>query len=504
MSVSSEFNITKTIPDFDDKINVVIGELLSKADSISKKVIDAFDPSKDDSQNRSLLSSARFSCPDLENCAKFLLIDLQDSEGRTLFSNKVSLANRIILQVMSFYPAIYAKCDNEYSVEFGSESKPALHCFLCFQGSHDCNEFVPKLGGPLPLRGTIWLCKSCHDNNDPVKPSMSMSKAGNKDPSRHTPGSGKASGSGTPDLQSNKPCVSFNNVELQNKLEELQQQQSQQEILENVPNADAPNINNRLDEICDLFKVGKCPHGVSGKTAVNGKPSCTKLHPKRCMRFVNHRKNKRYGCKHGSNCTRFHPKHCSSSLADKTCFEVECTLVHQVGTKRIKPPDNKQSYRKKDSDNRSDNQRRGKNPPAQHRSSSENRPRTSCQSRQAPDSINHQRSDFLEVKSLLTSLEVKMQKEMEDLKSKITQQESRISSFLPDVNQRLLSQFIPAPHRPLNQTFMPPQFHLQSHIHPPPLMSWLNTQVSGSYTSNLVTLALTGLHDGKCHRLPTN
>ena len=466
--------MTRTIPDFDDKINVVIGELLSKADSISKKVIDAFDPSKDVSQNRSLLSSARYSRPDLETCAKFLLIDLLDSKGRILFSNKVSLANRIILQVMSFYPAICAECDNEYSVKFGSESKPALHCFLCFQGSHDCNELVPKLGRPPPLRGTIWLCKSCHDDNNPVKPSMSRSKAGSKDPYRN------ASGSGTPDVQSNKPRVSFNNVELRNKLEELQQQQSQQEILENVPNADAPNINNRLDEICDLFKVGKCPHGVSGKTAVNGKPSCAKLHPKRCMRFVKHGKNKRYGCKRGSNCTRFHPKHCSSSLADKTCFDVECTLVHQVGTKRRKPPDNEQSYRKKDSDNRSDNQRSGKNPPVQHRSSSGNRPRTSSQSRQAPDSINHQRSDFLEVKSLLTSLQVKMQKEMEDLKSKITQQESRISSFLPAANQHLLSQFIPAPHRPLNQNFMPPQFHLQSHIHPPPQMRWLNTQVSGS------------------------
>ena len=363
--------MTRTIPDFDDKINVVIGELLSKADSISKKVIHAFDPSKDVSQNRSLLSSARYSRPDLETCAKFLLIDLLDSKGRILFSNKVSLVNRIILQVMSFYPAICAECDNEYSVKFGSESKPALHYFLCFHGSLDCNELAPKLGRPPPLSGTIWLCKSCLDDNNPVKPSMSRSKAGSKDPYRN------ASGSGTPDVQSNKPRVSFNYVELRNKLEELQQQQSQQEILENVPNADAPNINNRLDEICDLFKVGKCPHGVSGKTAVDGKPSCAKLHPKRCMRFVKHGKNKRYGCKRGSNYTRFHPKHCSSSLADKTCFDVECTLVHQVGTKRRKPPDNEQSYRKKDSDNRSDNQRCGKNLPAQHRSSSGNRPRTS-------------------------------------------------------------------------------------------------------------------------------
>ena len=172
--------MTRTIPDFDNKINVVIGELLSKADSISKKVIDAFDPSKDFSQNRSLLSSARYSRPDLETCAKFLLVDILDSKGRILFSNKVSLANRIILQVMLFYPAICAECDNEYSVKFGSESKPALHCFLCFQGSHDCNELVPKLGRPPPLRGTIWLCKSvmtittqlsppCHGRRPAVK-----------------------------------------------------------------------------------------------------------------------------------------------------------------------------------------------------------------------------------------------------------------------------------------------------------------------------------------------
>ena len=176
---------------------------------------------------------------------------------------------------MSFYPAICAECDNEYSVKFGSESKPALHCFLCFQGSHDYNELVPKLGRPPPLRGTIWLYKSCHDDNNPVKPSMSRSKAGSKDLYRN------ASGSGTPDVQSNKPRVSFNNVELRNKLEELQQQQSQQEILENVPNADAPNINNRLDEICDLLANGRMASVV---------PSYAKLHPKRCMRFVKHAK----------------------------------------------------------------------------------------------------------------------------------------------------------------------------------------------------------------------
>lgn len=461
-----------TIPNFDDKINVVIGELLSKADSVSKSVISTFDPSKEIAQNRNVLSSARFTRSDLEACATFLLIDLLDTEGKPLFSNKVSLANRIILQVMSFYPAICAECDSEYSVKFGGDSPP-LHCFLCFQGCHDCNELVPKLNDvSLPLLGTIWLCKSCHDNNNPANAFKPQQKGSSKLSSQN------ASGTVTPVIaKSNKPRVSFNNIELRNKLQELQNQQ-QKSQQENSPNADILNPNKRLDKICDLFKVGKCPHGLSGKTEANGKPSCAKLHPKRCKRFIRHGKNKRYGCKRGNNCTLFHPKHCSSSLANKTCFNEECTLVHQVGTKRRKPPDDEQSYRR-DFYNKSDNQGRGKDPPARNLPSSGTRSRTSALSGQTSNSTNQLRSDFLEVKSLLTSYQDMMQKEMAELRSKITQQESRISTFLPSVCQHL-SQFVPAPHRPLNQSFMPPQFHLQSYMHPPPQMNWSNTPVSGS------------------------
>ena len=209
-----------------------------------------------------------------------------------------------------------------------------------------------------------------------------------------------------------------------------------------------------------------------------GKSSCPKLHPKRCKRFIKHGKNARYGCKRGNNCSFYHPKHCPSSLSDKSCFSAECTLVHQVGTKRRKPPD-EQSYRRIDSDNRSGNQRRGDNFQATQRSSSGNRSRTSSESRQTPKSTK-QSADFLELKSLLTSFQDKIQKEMEDLKSNIIQQESKISSFLPAISQHFLSQFIPVPHRPLSQNFMPHQFHPQSHLHPPPQMSWSNIQASGS------------------------
>ena len=122
------------ITDFDEKVKLVIGNLLIKAESnpLAKSVLTAFDSSKDVSVNRAVLSSSRYNAATLNSCAQFLDIDLETSDGERIYSNKPALANRIILEIQSFYPAICADCDQEYSVEFDSETKPALHCFLCF------------------------------------------------------------------------------------------------------------------------------------------------------------------------------------------------------------------------------------------------------------------------------------------------------------------------------------------------------------------------------------
>ena len=122
---------------FKEKVKLVIGNLLIKVKSnpLAKSVLTGFDSSKDVSVNRAVLSSSCYNAATLNSCAQFLDIALVETSGGEriiIYSNKTALVNRIILEIQSFYPAICADCDQEYSVEFDSETKPALHCFLCF------------------------------------------------------------------------------------------------------------------------------------------------------------------------------------------------------------------------------------------------------------------------------------------------------------------------------------------------------------------------------------
>ena len=439
------------ITDFDEKVKLVIGNLLLKADSnaVAKSVITAFDSSKDISVNKAVLSSSRFSAVALNSCAEFLDIALETSGGERIYSNKPALANRIILEIQSFYPAICADCDHEYSVEFDSETKPAFHCFLCFQGSHDCASYTDKKDKDS-LAGSVWLCKSCHDNNNPVKPKKSKSRGTSKTASKQN------SAANTP---RHDQKVSFSAEQLQTKLEKVSKDQSESN---HSDRSKRPNL--RQDEICSLLQLGKCPHGVTGKTPHNGQSECNSFHPKRCNKFVRNGTNKKYGCRRGDRCMFFHPKACPSSVSDKSCYDKECTLTHLVGTKRYKKQDSSSS--RSASKNRRSNE-------TQHRS------RLSSESKK--DSPNSK--DFLEIRSLLTNIQTNLQKEIEDLKSNLVSQESRLATFLPIFNQHVTRQFLPqAPHsqsflfhQPTTTTM---QHHPQSHVPTLP-MSWQSIPASG-------------------------
>ena len=157
---------------YDNQARLVIGNLLKKADPVSKSVISAFDSSKDVSANRSILGGARCTATALDACAKFLNIEITDGSGLKLFTNKPSLANRIILEIQSLFPATCGECLEQYSIEHNAATTPSLRCFLCFQGCHNCEQITALLpDAPLPIpSGSVWLCKSCHDVNNPTKP----------------------------------------------------------------------------------------------------------------------------------------------------------------------------------------------------------------------------------------------------------------------------------------------------------------------------------------------
>ena len=457
--------MTDSIPNFDDKIGLVIGGLLAKADSISKTVLSAFDPSKDLEANAKVLGGSRFTPTVLDTCAQFLNIRIVDQNESRIFTNKPSLARRIILEIQSYYPAICSGCDTEYSVEFDSDS-PALRCFLCFQGCHDCSSFTSPDLSSSPS-GTVWLCRSCHMINNPVKQKKSKTKSGS------TPGSKVATGSNTP-VQS-EPKVSFSADVLSHRLSEIshQQQQSQQ-----LPSGATGNTNpNTRPDICEKLKVGKCPHGISGKTQHNGR-ACDKFHPKWCYRFARNGRKGKYGCRKGDKCLFYHPKHCPSSVSDKTCLSEECTLVHLVGTKRHRFSE-EQSYRRSDRQrSRSGDSNRDSNRNA--RSGQNNIPRRSRNESQSEGLQDI--GNFLELRSLLTSFQENFQKEIQSLKSDIASQETKLASLMPSFSQHVIKQFLPQAtpghmSLPFHQSL--PQSHLQQ---PHPLqqtMNWHQFPASG-------------------------
>ena len=84
--------------------------------------------------------------------------------------------------------------------------------------------------------------------------------------------------------------------------------------------------------ICNKLKHGKCVHGITGKTKVQGKV-CEYSHPKFCKKFTKYGNRGRYGCKK-ERCELFHPILCQNSTKFKKCLNTKCTYQHLNGTAR--------------------------------------------------------------------------------------------------------------------------------------------------------------------------
>ena len=59
---------TVKIDSYDEKVNMVIGSLMMRADALSKTVITAYDPSKDRTINKSVLGGSRLQTSALNAC----------------------------------------------------------------------------------------------------------------------------------------------------------------------------------------------------------------------------------------------------------------------------------------------------------------------------------------------------------------------------------------------------------------------------------------------------
>ena len=321
------------IKDLSSKIKTVIGELLKNADSTCKRVLTLFDPSKDSDVNIGKLASLKRA--ELETLCKYLNIALSHDVDhmKKMFSSRKKLAKRIVMEITALYPTVCPECNEEYRVMHGHQ--PRARCWICLQGSHNCEELTARIemyeNLPTVLSGMVWLCGDCLTLNNPFPLSDDMGhKSGVNTPkvdksldSRNT-----THDSSLPKEDDSTKQEVENSLTIGNLTEKLDGVFEEQQKAESKPNT--------CKHVCPRLMEGSCPHGVSGKTAAEGKEKCPLFHPKRCRKFMAFYTHETKGCTEGENCNSLHVNLCKSSIDLKKCLDTSCKAMHLVGTKRPK------------------------------------------------------------------------------------------------------------------------------------------------------------------------
>ena len=371
--------------------DLIVANLLSRADQISKLILSAFKTDASHSDNAAKLASLRPDITCFETCADFLNIPLTKPDKTTaLFSNKATIANRIVFAIEGLFPGKCEDCNEIYSPPFdppepkekkdsdedttGEEKEDddkevkdkktapedkeedtpiVLHCFTCFRVSHaDCVATKEQLKALSLLdglpQGIVWLCHACRESKNPVKPPKKLRTCS-------VTHSVTNSGTVTP-AEPAAPDGKINHKELTSALNDLAEQKEKEEDA-NDPKEDEERRKDNLPDnkseqikpkpkVCPKYKLRQCPHGRSGTIRVDGR-KCPDPHPTRCRRYCAEGDNPDYGCaKKPGECKYWHPTLCYYSLKRGHCSNKDCTFTHLRGTARGRNPRPKEEDRR--------------------------------------------------------------------------------------------------------------------------------------------------------------
>ena len=258
-------------------------------------------------------------------------LQTRDENNQAIYTNKATLADRIVTKIESYFPSTCHECSGEYQVKHSDEQSQRLQ--FCLQPSHDCEAITQDTQATEPSsnspKGRVWLCSGCYDKNNPL-----ASNRRNRSNSvlfettttpLNTPGASPAP-STTP-----TPAPSQSDIETPD-IDDLQNNPDSQ-----PPNRHTSSGDDSQDtEICPRFARNQCPHGMGENKEINGQ-KCPFSHPRRCKRVCTFVLRGRGGCYRGNDCVLHHPKLCNNSLRNSTCFNGNCTFVHLKGTKRSRP-----------------------------------------------------------------------------------------------------------------------------------------------------------------------
>ena len=290
-----------------DAVKIVIPEfLLAEAPPRAKAVLEFYN--KLECKVDALLSESiikiksKFGAPYIEELAIYLSLDIRQTDSGKGYRNLSLLIHRCLLKIKSYTPSKCGVCLENYCVEKGTV--PVFTCWMCFQGSHDC-EGVAKIFSTLytitqTLTGFNWTCHSCTEK-------------------------------GSLDLMSKIPVIPPPKEDpVIDPVETIHPPVNEDIVSEEVPSRETPKTP------CSFLAEGYCRHGISGKKEVNGE-TCRFLHRKVCRKFRLYGSHSRHGCKSGTKCPKLHPKLCEGSqrrMKERQCLNPDCPHLHLKGTRR--------------------------------------------------------------------------------------------------------------------------------------------------------------------------
>ena len=419
-----------------EDIKKAIGGLLLKASAndFAKRVLTAFDPIAKRTANYKALNA--FNLDILEPSAEFLCIELAGIEGNKVFT-KDSLINRILLAINALLPSHCSDCSQQYIVDLEPEKEPVFRCFMCFQGSHNCQEQISKqeamANASLSLSsGHVWLCHDCITQSNPVKPRRSKSRHNSitKDDPSASPLQVQFQGHTNSLAENSPPTLEGHQTASNDDLSRDLQQQLTSKLNQVAK-----------ENICPKYKIGKCPHGLRGNKKIEGEP-CSMDHPKRCYRYSSFGSKGGRGCKDGDNCKYFHATLCKFSVKSKICTNSECTFVHLKGTKR-----KSDSSEIKPSSSSNKNFIKSAKHPQQSKQQGE----------------NEGSETFLELKRLVESMQSNFQKELVFLKNSLHQHQFQTQPLFNPHPYRPTALF-PSMHQPQAVPNVPPEMTSMHHF----------------------------------------
>ena len=381
-------------------------------------------------------------------CANFLGLKTRDDVDDKIYSNKPTLADRIILKIESLFEAQCIACLETYQNKLADT--PLKSCFRCLQGSHNCDAMM-SANKALSMPGSVWLCFGCYKQFDALAPTREK-KSKNRKEDTVTEGSTQ-NDEGSQDQSTSDPSTNENADSLTSD--------------ENTSHDDVKVVN--TPEICPLYIKNSCPHGISGKRKVNG-VICKNEHPRGCPKYL--RSGKR-GCNKGNKnnkCKLFHSILCKFSVKHRRCINLQCTYVHLSNTKRWPISDD---YPRPDitRDNTHPRGRPADQPGRQPREIREN-----------PTELTQHQSEIQDfqlessiISKLITDMRKDFQQELDQIKKQLSEQHTKVPQIPWQMHPPIQGQVYqiprnaPYPPPPLQQTQLQQQVPVSKAVPPTPV-----------------------------------